>query len=494
MKYKSITRLGTSLACASSFLIPLEAEAKRQTKSDKKSNIIFILVDDMGYGELSCYYPETPTPTPNIDKLAKTGVMMTQAYAAPVSSPTRAAYLTGHFPQNVGVYGNWDGTAPGVGPMRASFTPELRDKGYSTAWFGKWHQGWDLSNHPMNNGFEETFGFLGGMHDFYDATEGDLYYGGPFSKNCYIFDGMEPVTEMKYLTEELTDHTVSFIEAQKKEQDPFYIYLAYNAPHTPYQAPDYATIKYLKKGYDAINATRYAMMDVLDEQVGRVIDVLEKTDQRDNTLIIFMSDNGPETPQYSGYLRGKKMTAWEGGIRVPMIASLPGVIPEGTKSDAICSITDMASTFFGLESGDDNYVYGDGVNLMPYYKGERSGNAHDTLVISINLGGKAHGVPRPEDMQLFAVRMGDWKLVYDRPLSVNALYNLKQDIGEQNDLSDKHPEIKEQMWEYGREFLRNAEPSSGKIRGIDTRRDGDSIKFSNLRKHCEELKRKHNID
>lgn len=490
---KTITELYAGLACISAAISPLGAMAQPKTHSENDTNIIFILVDDMGYGELSCYYPKTPTPTPNIDRLAQSGVMMTQAYAAPVSSPTRAAFLTGYHPQNVGVYGNWDGTAPGIGPMRESYTPKLKELGYTTAWFGKWHQGWDVSNHPLNNGFDQTYGFLGGMHDFYDPAEGDLYYGGPFSKNCYIFDGIKPVTEMKYLTEELTDQTVSFIEDQKNKTNPFYIYLAYNAPHTPFQAPDNATVKYLKKGYDAIEATRYAMMDVLDEQVGRVIDILEETNQRNNTLIIFMSDNGPETTLYSGDLRGKKMTAWEGGIRVPMIASLPGVIPQGTKSDAICSIVDMASTFFGTQSSDDNYKYGDGVNLMPYYKGIRSGNAHDTLVISINPHCKPYEIPKPENMQLLAVRMGDWKLVYDKPLNVNAIYNLKEDIGEQNDLSESHPDIKEEMWEYSRKFLRNAKPESGKIRGIDTRRNGDSIKYSDLRKHCELLKIKFNI-
>lgn len=478
--------LCATLTCASSIMISSNIQAQ------ERPNIIFILVDDMGYGELSCYNADTPTPTPNIDALAESGVMMTQAYAYPVSSPTRASFLTGFFPQNVGVYGNGDGETPGIGLMRPSFTEELKKEGYNTAWFGKWHQGWDVSNHPMNNGFDVTYGFLGGMHDFFDAGEGSHYVGGPFAKNSYVFDGIKPVTQMKYLTEELTDRTVSFINNQSKKA-PFYIYLAYNAPHTPIQAPDEAIIKYLKKGYEPFMATRYAMMDVLDSQVGRITDALDQANMRENTLIVFMSDNGPETDEFSGELRGKKMTVWEGGIRVPMIASMPETIPAGEKYDAICSITDMASTFVGLSKGDNNYQYGDGVSLMPYFKGVNEGNAHDNLVFSIHLHGKPFKTPTPEMMSLFAVRMGDWKLVVDKERGVNSLYNLKSDIGEQNDLSQKHANKKAELLEYGREFLSNAKPSSEKIRRINTRIDGDTIKIDSLIEHCINLKRVHNI-
>ena len=479
--------LCATLTCVGSVAIHSEIQAK------SKPNIIFILVDDMGYGELSCYNQKTPTPTPNIDALAESGVVMTQAYAYPVSSPTRASFLTGHFPENVGVYGNGDGTTPGIGIKRESFTKELKEGGYNTAWFGKWHQGWDVSNHPANNGFDITYGFLGGMHDFFDATEGDHYIGGPFAKNCYIFDNGKPVTEMNYLTEELTDRTVSFIEGQSSKS-PFYIYLAYNAPHTPIQAPDDAIVKYLKKGYDALHATRYAMMDVLDAQVGRITDILDKTDKRDNTLIVFMSDNGPETDEFSGELRGKKMTVWEGGIRVPMIASMPNTIPADTKSDAICSITDMASTFLGLGMGDDEYRYGDGVNLMPYFKGEKSGNAHDNLVFSIHLNGKPFATPTPENLSLFAVRMGDWKLVVDRGRKIDALYNLKDDLIESCDLSQEHIDKKRELLQYGRDFLSKAAPASEKIGRINTRINGDTIKLHALIDHCNYLKKINKID
>lgn len=441
-------------------------------------NILFILVDDMGYGELTCYNSKALVPTPNIDRIAEKGVLMTQAYASPVSSPTRSAFLTGHFPQNIGVYGNHDGTVPGVGPMRPCFAEELQKEGYRTGWFGKWHQGWDVSNHPANNGFEVTYGFLGGMHDYHDPAEGDHYVGGPFAKNCYIFDGFRPVKEMKYLTEELTDRTIDFIS--ESGDNPFFAYLAYNAPHTPVQAPEEVVMKYVRKGMEPVLATRCAMMDVLDREVGRILDYLEKNELRENTLVVFMSDNGAEKEADNGGLRGTKMTAWEGGIRVPMIASWPSKIPAGSKSGAICSIVDMASTFIGAAKNDSNLSYGDGVNLLPYYDGSHKGNAHDTLVFSIHLSGAPGMVPCAENLDLFAVRSGDWKLVVDKKRKVDALYNLNDDLKEMSDLSDSVPEKKEELYLIGQRFLGSARPSCGKIRTIDTRKDGDKIKIDSL--------------
>lgn len=442
-------------------------------------NILFIMVDDMGYGELSCYNPDTKVSTPNIDKICTQGVKMTQAYAQPVSSPTRSSFLTGYFPQNVGVYGNYDGTAPGVGMMRKCFAEDMQAAGYRTGWFGKWHQGWDVTNYPANNGFDVTYGFLGGMHDYHDSSEGSHYIGGPFAKNSYVFDDFKPVKKMKYLTEELTDKTIDFISNTDRRK-PFFAYLAYNAPHTPFQAPEEVVRKYLAKGMNPFLATRCAMMDVLDTQVGRLLDCLEKKKLTDNTMVIFMSDNGPEDEYNSGGLRGTKMTVWEGGVRVPMIVSYPPRIPEGTVSTSICSIADLAATFLGMAKGDDAFQYGDGKNLIRYYDGTLKENVHDTLVFAINMGGPAHAVPEPSRCGLFGVRAGDWKLVMDKKREVYALYNLKYDPGERNDLSGQYPEIKEQLYWHGCNFMHAAQPACGKIRSIDTRKGGDKIKFDSL--------------
>ncbi len=473
--------------CASTQAISADKKSASVSQDKDRPNIVFILADDMGYGELSCYSSATRVPTPHIDALAETGVRMMQAYAMPVSSPTRSCFLTGKFPQRSGVYGNPDGAFPGVGMMRHCFAKDLQKEGYQTVWMGKWHQGWDVTNHPANNGFEVTYGFLGGMHDYFDSSEGDHHIGGPFAKNCYVLDGFRPVTEMKYLTEELTDRAVNFI-ANRDQKRPFFMYMAYNAPHTPLQAPDELILKYLKKGYDAPNATRCAMMDDFDAQVGRLIDFLDKNNLRENTLIVFMSDNGPEEEFMSGGLRGVKMTVWEGGVRVPMIASMPGTIPQGKTGEAICSVTDMAATFIGLARGDNNYRYGDGVNLMPYYQLKKKSNAHDHLIFSIHLSGKPYTAPKPELMELFGVRSGDWKLVVDRKRKVDALYNLKEDLAERNDLSASHPEKKAELMKIGRDFLKECPPACGRIRTWNTRINGDSLKMHTLMEHCESLK------
>lgn len=374
--------------------------------------------------------------------------------------------------------------------MRHCFIEALKEAGYNTGWYGKWHQGWDVSNHPLNNGFDNAYGFLGGMHDYFDPSEGDHYVGGPFAKNCYVFDGIRPVGEMKYLTEEITDRALDFVGQVKDDRNPFFMYLAYNCPHTPMQAPDDVIIKYLNKGMDAVSATRCAMIDVMDAGIGRLLDKLESEGLRKNTLVVFMSDNGAERVRYNGGLRGTKMTAWEGGVRVPMVASYPPRIPYGTRSASICSIMDMASTFIGLAKGDDGFAYRDGVNLLPYYTGEKDGNAHESLVFAINLSGQAYSAPAPELLELFAVRSGDWKLVVDNKQGIDALYNLKDDMGESTDLSDVFADKKKELYEYGVDFLAECPPSCSKIRSVNTRINGDKIKFDSLKVHCEKLKEK----
>jgi arylsulfatase A-like enzyme len=451
----------------------------------ERPNVIFILVDDMGYGELSCYDETTLSRTPHIDRLAQSGILMTQAYASPVSSPTRTCLLTGRFPQRSGVYGNFDGSAPGAGPYRDIFPVRMQEQGYATGWFGKWHQGWDVSNHPGNNGFDVSYGFLGGMHDYFDPEEGDHYVGGPFAKNAFVFDGFKPVREMTYLTEEITDRAISFIETNK--QNSFFIYLAYNAPHTPMQAPDDVLLKYLKKGIEPVRATRCAMLDVMDTQVGRITEFLQTNQLDQNTLVIFMSDNGGVQEVLNGGLRGTKMTAWEGGVRVPMIASFPGVIPAGTVSKSICSITDIAATALGVANNNDNYAYGDGVNLIPYFTGKKTGNPHESLIFSIQLVGGPETKPTTDNVELLGIRNGNWKLVKDIKRKVDALYNLTDDPHEQTDLSKDYPEQKQALLDLGNNFFADCPPSCGTIRNQDTRKNGDAIKITALKRHCEQL-------
>ncbi len=472
--------------------LPASAEeggAQKQVLSPvqpaQRPNLILILVDDLGYGDLSCYPHDHGVSTPNLDQLAASGVRMTQAYATPVCSPTRASLLTGRFPQHVGVYGNYDGAHPGVGPLRDSFPPLLQQAGYRCAWFGKWHQGWDVANHPLNNGFDVAYGFLGGMHDYYDAAKGDHYIGGPFAPHAYVFDAFKPVRKMNYLTDELTDRAISF--CRETQQQPFFMYLAYNTPHTPYQAPDGLVLKHLKTGEEPVEAVYRAMIENLDASVGRLLAVLKETGLDRNTLVVFASDNGGVNEKYNGGLRGKKMTVWEGGIRVPLLATWPGVIPAGSVADSICCTPDVAATFMHLAGVDGKAAACDGVNLLPFWTGQRRGHAHDALVWSIHVRGSSGTQPTPDKLDLFAVRKGTWKVVRDREHKTDALYNLEQDPKEANDLSAQQPQQKAELVAYGAEFLKTCPPSCGLIANQDTRAQGDRLSMEELRRHCQEL-------
>lgn len=452
-----------------------------------KPNIIFILADDLGYGDLSCYAKNRGVNTPNLDKLAESGVRMTQAYASPVCSPTRASLLTGRFPQQVGVYGNYDGAHPGVGPLRDSFPPLLQQVGYRCAWFGKWHQGWDVANHPLNNGFDVAYGFLGGMHDYYDVAKGDHYIGGPFAMHAYIFDAFKPVRKMNYLTDELTGRAIAFV--QDKQQKPFFMYLAYNAPHTPYQVPDDLVLKQLNAGEEPVEAVYRAMIESLDTCVGRLLAALKKSGLERNTLVVFASDNGGVKEHYNGGLRGTKMTVWEGGIRVPLLASWPGTIPAGVVSDTVCFTPDVAATFRSLAGVAGQAAACDGVNLLPFWTGQRKGNAHDALVWSIHVEGPSGTVPTPENLALFAVRKGPWKVVRDRERKTDALYNLEQDPTEAHDLSAEQPQIKAELVAYGADFLKTCPPSCGLIANRDTRQAGDRAALQAVIDRCSVLRK-----
>ncbi len=425
----------------------------------QRPNIIFILADDLGYGDLGCYPHLDKVTTPNLDKLAASGVRMTQAYAAfPYCSPTRASLLTGKFPQHLGVYSMKGGMVPGIGPYRKSFASTLHQFGYRTAWFGKWHLGYDLSNHPLNNGFDVAYGFLGGMHDYWKPNIGDHYYGGPYASHAYVFDGFKPVKKMDYLTDELTERAIAFIKESATKQ-PFCIYLPYNAPHTPLQAPDGALLRRAKEGWDPIQAAWRAMIDVLDADIGKLMAALKKMDLDQNTLIIFTSDNGGQLESFNGGLRGMKGTVWEGGVRVPLVAVWPGKIPAGSTSGTICISPDITATILAAAGAYGKGDVYDGVDLMPFWTGEKKGDAHETLMWTVLENNTGEAVTS-NNAGMFAMRKGEWKIVQDKKKKIDALYNLKSDPGELTDLSKQEPQRKAELLRYGDQFLKGCPPKS----------------------------------
>ena len=294
-----------------------------------KPNILVILADDLGYGELSCQ-GNPQVPTPHIDSIAKNGVRFTSGYVSgPYCSPTRAGFMTGRYQQRFGHEfnpGPAEAAVPnfGLSLNEKTIGDRLKAAGYATGWFGKSHLGYKPEFHPLKRGFDEYFGFLGGAHDYLDAA------GDPHNP---ILRGTEPVKQEDYTTEAFAREAVNFIK--KHHAEPWFCYLPFNAVHAPLEA----TSKYLDRFTsveDKRRQTFCAMLSAMDDAVGSVLAKVHEHKLEENTLIVFFSDNGgptPSTTSGNGPLRGFKAQTWEGGIRVPFMMQWKGTIPAGKVDD-----------------------------------------------------------------------------------------------------------------------------------------------------------------
>jgi arylsulfatase A-like enzyme len=395
----------------------------------RKPNVIVIVGDDMGYADVG-FHGCKDIPTPNLDALAKSGVRFTQGYVSGAyCSPTRAGLLTGRYQQRFGHEFNPGGANAGLPVTEATLADRLKAAGYATALVGKWHLGAADKFHPQERGFDEFFGFLGGAHSFFPSK----------GKAETILRGTKPADEKEYLTDAFGREAVAFIDKHKEK--PFFLYLAFNAVHTPMHATD-ERLKQFAGIANQQRRTYAAMMAAMDENIGKVLAKLRAEKLEENTLIAFVSDNGGPTMQgttinasVNDPLRGSKRTTLEGGIRVPFLLSWKGTLPPGKVYDAPVIQLDLHTTALaaaGVEIKPEWKL--DGVNLAPFVTGKDSGKPHDTLYWRFG--------------QQMAVRHGDWKLVrYDTAAdggnagtTALKLYNLAEDVGEKNDLSAKMPE------------------------------------------------------
>jgi arylsulfatase A-like enzyme len=403
----------------------------------QKPNVLLIVADDLGYGELTVQGFSKDIPTPNIDSIAKNGVRFTSGYVSgPYCSPTRAALLSGRYQQRFGHEFNPgrarnDGDKVGFDATQKTLGDRLKAAGYSTAWIGKSHLGNEPEFHPQKRGFDYFYGFLGGAHDFLDAKgEGR----DPVQRNG------TPIEKMDYLTEEISREAIAFIESQKEK--PWFTYLAFNAVHAPLQS----TEKYLNRfsGISDPKRRKFAAhLSALDDAVGSVLARVRELKQEENTLIFFISDNGGPTPSITsgnGPLRGFKAQTWEGGVRVPWFVQWKGRLPAGKVDDRPVIQLDILPTALaaaGVEVQQDWKL--DGVNLLPYLADGRKESPHDALFWRFG--------------QQIAIRQGDWKLVKgagpgarlgttDEPANTQGaqLFNLARDIGEQADIAVSEPE------------------------------------------------------
>lgn len=439
------------------------------------TNFVVIYADDLGYGDLGCY-GSGAMRTPHLDALAARGVRFTNWYAnSPVCSPSRAALLTGRYPQRTSVstiLGGKRGTR-GLPADERTLATRLKERGYATGLSGKWHLGTAPMHAPNAHGFDEAFGFLAGCVDYYSHI---FYWGqarGVNPVHDLWQDGREVWENGRYLTELITERAVDFIARHARE--PFFLYVPYNAPHYPMHAPR----EYLDRFPDLPPDRRVmaAMIAAMDDGVGAIVDALRRVGTLDETVIFFSSDNGPSTesrnwldgredPYYggsAGHFRGHKASLFEGGIREPALLSYPALLPGGQIRAEVGAMVDIAPTFLAL-AGVPAPEGLDGRDVLPMLVGEPDPTSE-----------------RParrlfwEYAGQLAVRDGDWKLVlegqldFDRPAADRVhLADLATDPGERTNLRDRHPDIVTALTAAARAW--QAEVSGA--RGVSTGRDG----------------------
>ena len=399
-----------------------------------RPNIVVIVADDMGYADIGVH-GSREIPTPNIDALARNGIRFTDAYVTgPYCSPTRAGLLTGRYQQRFGHEFNPAlATESGLPLGETTLADRLKAAGYTTALIGKWHLGSAHRFHPLERGFDEFFGFLGGAHSYVAVGAAD----NP------ILDGRTPVTRVTYLTDAFTDRAVDFI--RRNAARPFFLYLSFNAVHTPMHATA-AKLARFERIADPQRRTYAAMLSAMDDGIGRTLAALRQHDLEENTLIFFFSDNGGPTMATTAVngssnapLRGSKRQTWEGGVRVPFIIQWKGRLAAARIDSRLIIQLDVMPTALAAAGVVAQPAWRlDGVDLLPFLTGGNAGQPHDALYW--RFGG------------MMAIRKGDWKLVKTAEgpfrdtdpatltdLSTAALYNLAEDIGERNDLAAAQP-------------------------------------------------------
>lgn len=399
----------------------------RESK-DNRPNIIFIMVDDMGYADLSSY-GRTDYQTPVIDAFIDEGMKFTQAYAAQaICTPTRVALMTGRYParNEVGLIEPLElSDSIGLSPEIETLSSLIKSSGYETALFGKWHLGSRPEFLPNRHGYDQFFGISPGAADYIDHKY--------FSDEPILYENDKLVDKEGYLTDLITDYTVNFIK--QRHDKPFFINLEYTAPHWPWQQPGDDPYPYGKSFADfRVGGTPevYAgMIKNLDMNIGRVLQALKETGLDNSTIIIFTSDNGGEKFSDMGPLQGEKGNLYEGGIRVPAAVRWPGKINTGTISDQVVVTMDWTVTMLQLaEVTIPEGVSFDGINLLSVLQGDVSTTPR-TLFWRIGKQG-ANNLQN-------AYRDGDWK--YLKTNEEEFLFDLKTDIGESNNLKDVNPEV-----------------------------------------------------
>jgi len=393
------------------------------TSTDSKPNIIIILADDAGYSDFG-FMGSNEIKTPNLDQLAFDGVTFNNAYvSASVCSPSRAGLLTGMYQQRFGHECNLDSDVNNsFDPNQITIAEALKTEGYNTGLIGKWHLGDKTQNHPLKNGFDYFWGFISGARNyFYNPNE-------EFRNS--IRNVVENYTQTKfdgYLTDVLGDRAIGFINKNHESNNPFFLFLSFNAPHTPMHAKD----DVLEKFKDNPRQVYASMMWSMDEAIGSVVEALKENDQYDNTIIYFLSDNGAAMSNDASPFpfKGWKGNQYEGGIKTPMIMTWKNKIKSNTQFDGFISALDIFKT--SLEASNVNKEYminADGKNIMNYL--------NDNNIKNENLFWRKD--------KMATVRSGDYKLIRLNDTST-VLYNIKKNYFEDFDLKINKPQVHDSL-------------------------------------------------
>lgn len=380
----------------------------------KPPNVVLIMTDDQGFGDFG-FTGNDIVETPVLDHFKEESTYFDRFYVSPVCAPTRASLLTGRYHLRTGTTWVTHGKET-MRPEEKTIAESLKAHGYETGCFGKWHNGEHYPHHPNGQGFDTFFGFTAGHWNNYFDT--NLEYNG------------KKVATKGYIADILTDSAMAFME--KNASKPFFCYIPYNTPHGPFQVADKYFDKYKDKGEDDMNAAVYGMCENLDYNIGRILTKMEELGLRDNTLVIFLTDNGPNGWRYNAGMKGKKGWVDEGGVRVPLLIRYPGIVPAGQTIEGLSSHIDLLPTIHslcGLEFKEEKPL--DGIDLSPYILSGKK--IPDRLIFTHQVGSALASTP-------VSVRSPEYRLAI-KPNGDTSLYNMIKDPGQKNDISNIEPGI-----------------------------------------------------
>lgn len=404
-------------------------------KPNDQPNVILILTDDQGWGDLGIN-GNPAVQTPVVDRLARQSISFDRFFVSPVSAPTRASLLTGRDHLRTGV--SWvTGRGVVMNENEVTIAEMLKASGYTTGCFGKWHNGEQYPNTPRAQGFDEFFGFKAGHTNRYFDPQ--LEHNG------------NEVQCKGYITDILTDAASDFIK--KNKDRPFFCYIPYNAPHGPFQVPDRYFDKYKEKGFDDKNAAVYGMCENIDENVGRLINTIDSLGLRENTILLYLTDNGPNGVRYNGGMKGIKASVDEGGSRVPLFVRYPKVFKQPRTVKEISAHIDIFPTLMELcniKISDSLAL--DGKSLVPLMKGQNN-NWPDRMLFTYQ------DLSRDVLNYAGAVRTSGYRLTF-RPKQGYMLYDMVEDPQQKNNIAGSRPEIVKQLSEAYKQWFAKASPAA----------------------------------